>query len=239
MIKKTLLFLLLSTLWANVNAQTNPTNKLDEQSVVRAEDGNVYPYSVWRKLLSTGKYAIKNRQTFTDSGKPEYLLYELSEAQQQAYFARRPKPKASDCFTEGEAFSGFKATDINGNKCDLRKADGKVVVLNFWFIKCPPCKQEIPQLNELVAAYKGNENVVFLAVALDEKYDLKEFIKTNPFDYHIIDNGRSITTKYNLKYYPTHVIIDGTGKIHFSASGLASNTMYWLKKSIDETLALK
>ncbi|WP_316799296.1 TlpA disulfide reductase family protein [Pedobacter frigidisoli] len=238
MLKKTLFFLLFTVLLGNVKAQTKPANKLDEQSVVRAEDGNVYPYAVWRKLLSTGKYAIKNRKTFTDSGKPEYLLYELSDEQKEAYFDKMPKPRKSDNFAEGEEFKGFKATDMNGNKFDLRNAKDKVIVLNFWFINCPPCRSEIPQLNELVEQYKDNKDVIFLAIATDDRYDLKNFIKTNPFQYNIVDSGRSIAEKYNLRLYPTHVVIDKNGIIKFGTVGLASNTMHWLKRSIDESLAL-
>ncbi|QDW28197.1 TlpA family protein disulfide reductase [Pedobacter sp. KBS0701] len=94
-----------------------------------------------------------------------------------------PKPRASDSFREGELFNGLRITDMNGNKYDLRDSTGKIFVLNFWFINCPPCKSEIPQLNELVAKYKDNKDVVFLAIALDEKYDLKSFLKSTTFDY--------------------------------------------------------
>ena len=127
MIKKTLfiLFLFISLF---AKAQTTK-NVLNETSVVRAEDGNVYPYAAWRKLMSTGKYGLKSRGTVTDSGKPEYLLYELSDEQKKAYFDKMAKPRKSDNFTEGEEFAGFKTTDMNGNKFDLRNAKGKVIVV--------------------------------------------------------------------------------------------------------------
>lgn len=237
MLKKTLLILLtLSVL--NLKAQNTSSTKttLNESMVVRGDDGMVYPYKTWKNLMLTGKYAIKKRGTFTDSGTPEYLIYQLSEAEQEAHFNRIAKPRASDSFKEGEEFKGFKATDINGKKFDLREAKGKVIVLNFWFINCPPCKQEIPQLNELVAAFKDNPNVVFLAIALDDRFAMREFIKTSPFNYNLVE-GRPIAAKYGVKGYPTHVVIDTAGKIKFSTLGLASNTIHWIKKSINESLA--
>lgn len=239
MLKNTL-FLLLTLGTLNLCAQNaNPTrNMLNESTIVRGDDGMVYPYKTWKNLLLTGKYAIKSRGTFTDGGIPEYRIYELSKEEQQAHFNRMAKPRPSESFTEGEMFKGFKTTDINGNKFDLREATGKVIVLNFWFINCPPCKQEIPQLNELVAEYKDNADVVFLAIALDERYDLKAFLKTNPYHYNVVD-GRAIANKYNIRLYPTHAVIDKTGKIKFSTVGLASNTMHWIKKSINESLTGK
>jgi len=237
MVKKMLLMAFIAiSLYANSQETIQKKITLDEQSVVRGEDGMVYPYAVWKKLVVTGKYGLKNRKTFTESGKPEYLIYELPADQKAAYFDKLPKPRASESFVEGDDFKGFKVTDMNGNKFDLREGQGKVIVLNFWFINCPPCRSEIPQLNDLVAEYKDNPNVVFLAIATDEKYDLKTFLKTNPFSYNIVDGGRYIADKYKVKLYPTHAVIDKAGKIKFGTVGLASNTVHWIKKSIDESL---
>ncbi|SDF72624.1 Thiol-disulfide isomerase or thioredoxin [Pedobacter terrae] len=219
-------------------AQENPIKKnvLNEQSVVRGEDGLVYPFNAWKKLMQTGRYGIKNRKTFTESGHPEYLIYELSADQKSAYMDKIPKPRTSESFREGDLFNGLRITDMNGNKYDLRDSTGKIFVLNFWFINCPPCKKEIPQLNELVAKYKDNKDVVFLGIALDEKYDLKSFLKSTAFDYNIVDGGRYIANKYGVKGYPTHVVVDKKGYIAFSTLGLASNTIYWVEKSINESL---
>jgi thiol-disulfide isomerase/thioredoxin len=98
---------------------------------------------------------------------------------------------------------------------------GKVVVLNFWFINCPPCRREMPELNELVEHYKAEKDVVFLAVALDMRYAIQEFLKTSPFNYNIIDNGRFIAGKYGINLFPTHVVVDRQGKILFHTSGYA------------------
>ncbi|WP_316829415.1 TlpA disulfide reductase family protein [Pedobacter aquatilis] len=238
MIKTTLsiiliLFALITSAQTSV-PQQRPT--LDEKSVVRGEDGLVYPYNVWRKLMQSGKYGVKSRQTKTDDGQQEWMIYELTAEQRKAMMDRMPKPRQSDSFIAGEKFNGFKTSDMNGNKFDLKNPTGKVIVLNFWFINCPPCKAEIPELNELTEAYK-DQDVIFLAIALDEKYLLKDFLKTLPFKYNIVDNGRFIADKYKVKGYPTHVVIDKTGTIKFSTLGLASNTIGWIKKSIDESLA--
>lgn len=95
---------------------------------------------------------------------------------------------------------------------------------------------EIPALNELVASFNGNENVRFIAVALDNEDDLKNFLKEAHFDYNIVYNGRFLADKYNIRSYPTHVIVNQEGKVYFHTTGLAMNTVYWLKKSINELL---
>ena len=240
MIKASLsIILLMISLIAGAQTVNNQNKKpvLNEQSVVRGEDGQVYPASIWKKLVQAGKYAIKSRNTSTETGQPEWVVYELTAEHAKAILEKMAKPRQSESFVAGEKFQGFRTSDINGNKFDLRNTVGKVIVLNFWFINCPPCKTEIPDLNKLTETYK-DKDVIFLAVALDPKYDLKDFLKTNPFSYNIIDSGRFIADKYGVKGYPTHVVIDKTGIIKFSTLGLAPNTIAWIQKSIDESLAV-
>jgi len=223
------------------NAQTTSVQKrsiLDEKSVVRGEDGQVYPAEIWKKLIQTGKYAIKSRNTTTENGAQEWVIYQLSAEQHQLLMDRMPKPRQSDSFVEGAKFDGFKTSDINGDKYDFRKITGKIIVLNFWFINCPPCKAEIPELNNLVDQYKDNDDIIFIAIALDGKNELKDFLTKTPFNYKIIDNARYIAQKYGVKSYPTHVVIDKSGTIKFSTLGLAPNTIPWLKKSIEAALVL-
>lgn len=152
MIKNTLFIsLILFSFFCNAQTTTTTTvsktpGPLNETSIVRGKDGLVYPYNVWQALMRTGKYSIRSRNTKTEKGEPEYLLMELSAQQRKELLDRMPKPRPSDVFKEGEIFKGFKVSDINGNKFDLRTNIGKVIVLNFWSINCPPCKAEIPEL---------------------------------------------------------------------------------------------
>lgn len=148
-----------------------------------------------------------------------------------------PKPDESKSFRTGVKFATFNEMDINGNKYKSKELKGNVIVINFWFINCPPCRMEIPELNEMVASFKEHKDVIFIGIALDQKYELQEFLKTFPFDYNIIDNGRNLAASYRVNSFPTHVVIDRDGKIKFHTAGLAKNTVYWIKKSIDEALA--
>ena len=52
-------------------------------------------------------------------------------------------------------------TAVDGRKVDLRELRGKVVLVEFWATWCAPCKEEIPNIKKLYAAYhaKGFEVV--------------------------------------------------------------------------------
>ncbi|MBE7169361.1 MAG: TlpA family protein disulfide reductase [Williamsia sp.] len=223
--------LLICTL--NLQAQNSPI-KVTEASTVKDSSGVVYPFIIWRALLMNSEYIIQPIDPQDQN--TAFLLVKLSEEQKNKRLERMLKPRESTFFKTGKEFSLFKTSDIDHNKINLKEEKGKIIVLNFWFIDCPPCRMEIPALNELVEAYKGNDSVRFIAIALDVKPDLKYFLKSTPFNYTIVDDGRYLATRYGVRAFPTHVIIDQQGKIYFHTVGLAMNTAYWLKKSIDELL---
>lgn len=234
---KKLIFILFLGLALNSHSQTvtSKTTKLDEKTVVKDGSGTVLPYAIWQKLLQSGEYSLRS----IGQGSAEFVVYQMSEEEKASAAERRkamaanmPKPRPSDRFKEGEKFRGDKLTDINGNKYDLRTFGDKIYVINFWFINCPPCRQEIPELNNIVKQYKDNKEVVFLAIALDDAYSLKQFLKTTPFSYNVVDDGRYYATKYGITGYPTHVIVGKDGLIKFSTLGLAGNTVHWIEKTI-------
>jgi len=232
-------------LWLTVSfcmslmAQTLPGNSSQVPARVKLEDmevkdssGMVYPPIVWQQLLASGKYGVR-----ISPDQKNALISKLSEEEINNRLLKLPKPAESKFFRTGDKIASFKETDMYGNRYSLKELTGKVVVLNFWFINCPPCRKEIPDLNELVGSFKNNKDVVFIAVALDQKSDLQDFLKKNPFIYNIIDNGRYIAEKYNINLYPTHVVLDRQGKVVFHASGLAMNTVSWIKKSVESSLS--
>jgi peroxiredoxin len=107
----------------------------------------------------------------------------------------------------------FNVTSLDGEKLDLEALRGKVVVLNFWFIGCAPCRVEMPGLNQLASEFKGKD-VVFIAISSDSAEDLRTFLKKNTFGYHIVPEGSKIAQTYELNgAYPTHIVIGRDGRI--------------------------
>lgn len=238
------------------------TFEFNEKTIVKDSTGKRYTYQEWNKLVAKQKdlflwpdnlddphtsfTIVKKAPGETNSHTVVRKIDDVPAAQQRQsptpqermdqYMASLPKPRESEQFTTGEEIEPFSAHDLNDNKIKLKDLRGKVVVLNFWFIGCPACMQEIPELNKLVDNYKNNSDVVFLAIALDVGYKLKDFLKTTPFNYDIINDGRFIANTYKIQLYPTSVILNKEGKVAFHTVGFAANSPYWMKKTINEGL---
>lgn len=117
--------------------------------------------------------------------------------------------------------------------------EDKTLVLNFWFPACSPCIREFPSLNQLVEAYQGNDKVVFLAISIMEQ-GVKSIAYHKRLQYQIaIDESREVANAYDIKTYPTNLIVDKNGKIVFYQTGffeednLVEKMTYFINKSLE------
>ena len=117
----------------------------------------------------------------------------------------------------GQPAIDFSLTDIKGQKWTLSELKGKVVVLNFWFTSCPPCIQEMPDLNKLTKAYEA-DNVVFLAVTFNTVEKVIPFLNEHEFNYNILADAQSTATAYHVSSWPTSIVIDKQGKVAFTSN---------------------
>jgi peroxiredoxin len=129
----------------------------------------------------------------------------------------------------------FDVADIYGNEYSLDSLKGKVIVLNFWFIECVPCIQEMPELNKLVEKYK-NKGVVFLGFSTNKRSKIMEFLKDHEFKYQIIAESYDVIQSFNVQSFPTSMIIDQNSKITYSKKGLASLDIKNLENAIESLL---
>ncbi|ASU36824.1 TlpA disulfide reductase family protein [Mucilaginibacter xinganensis] len=209
------------------------TSNIDSNTIVKDSAGVRYAYNEWHNLIVTGKYKLMNQPT---DKADEFTLVKKDALEITAMKNFRLPTDESGYIKTGNKLDLFSAKDIAGYKIRPKDLEGKVVVLNFWFIACPPCKEEIPELNKIALRYASNPNIVFIAVALDGKEDLQKFLKYNPFSYHIVDDGKEIAAKYEIKGYPTSIILDKEGKVKLHTTGYGPYTLNDFTKTIEEAV---
>jgi thiol-disulfide isomerase/thioredoxin len=229
--KKIILLFILTIASFATYAQTAPKPTLT--SVVIDSSGMKYPVMLWKKMIDTHDYWLKP----IDPNKQDtpFLLVKYTEEQKNYWAERMPKPAESVFFKTGELIKPFKVKDINGKKIEVKDWAGKTIVFNFWFIGCPPCRDEIPELNRLAIKYKDNPNVIFVGFALDDASDIEDFIKKNPFGYRLVSNAGDYAHKFGINLYPTNVVIDKEGKVRLHYVSAPFNGGHWIDKTIKES----
>ena len=118
---------------------------------------------------------------------------------------------------EGQLAPNFKLKSINGQIVQLSDYRGQKVVLNFWASWCPPCKVEIPVLNEYYMENK-NKNITILSInmtyAEKNKKTLSSFLDMYRVNYPILlDESGDIAELYGIITIPTTYFIDSNGFI--------------------------
>ena len=120
----------------------------------------------------------------------------------------------------------FRLTDLDGNVVMLSDFRGKTVVLNFWATWCPPCREEMPEFQELWE-HRGSEaadDLVVLAVNFlrdDTVGAATNFIAANEFTFPVVfDTTRGdVAARYGVRGLPATVFIDRNGIVRTTALG--------------------
>ncbi len=141
----------------------------------------------------------------------------------------------------------FTLTDQYGKEHTLSDYKGQVVFLNFWASWCPPCKEEMPYIEELYKEYNTNEEeVVFLSIANPkskdypnnqdiEKDELITFLDTNGYTFPVLfDETGEILNNYYISAFPTTFMIDKEGNVFGYVPGMMSKDI--MISIIEQTL---
>lgn len=115
----------------------------------------------------------------------------------------------------------FTLVDQYGEPHTLSDYKGKVVFLNFWATWCPPCRMEMPDIEEVYKERgKNAEDVIILGVAgpnlgrEGSKEEIIEFLKEEGYTYPVVfDETGDIMATYSIQSLPTTFIIDRDGNI--------------------------
>ncbi len=153
----------------------------------------------------------------------------------EAYFSAALKKKESAKSEDKPMAPDFDVQTLEGQQVATSNLRGKVMVLNFWFIGCAPCRVEMPGLNTLTEEFK-DKDVIFIAFALDGAEALKDFLKEKRFDYQIVADSSKIASLYGVKVFPTHFIINQKGQIEFMLTGGSPERHEQLRPLIENLL---
>ncbi|WP_440895614.1 redoxin domain-containing protein [Amphibacillus sp. Q70] len=135
----------------------------------------------------------------------------------------------------GNRAPDFQLITLDGEEVTLSDYRGSKVMLNFWATWCPPCRAEMPDMEE----FYQKTDVEILAINLTEAESHLDQVQPFVDEYQLtfpilLDEELEVAMVYDIQPIPTSFMIDSAGIIQFKTFGpLTYDQMVQALKDID------
>ncbi len=137
----------------------------------------------------------------------------------------------------GEPARDFQFFDLSDSLLRVSDFFGKVIVLDFWYSSCAPCRFSTPFLDEIYLKNKDRGLVILGINARDsDKKLIESFRQKYNVSYGLYRSSPKSLRLYKVSAFPTFVVIDTQGRISASFDGYSKATMKILEQTIAELL---
>ncbi len=134
--------------------------------------------------------------------------------------------------TFGQTAPDFSFTDVNGETHTLSEAlaEGKVILLDFFFVDCGPCVQWEPEFEQLAVDYEGSNFEIWAISPTDSDAYINSSIFAPTHDNKIVGGieggGEAVLSLYEQNFsflgFPTYSVICEDGSITWDIWPLTS-----------------
>ena len=139
----------------------------------------------------------------------------------------------------GADMQNFTLRTSDGKVVTWNDYKGKPVIINFWGSWCPPCRAEMPRLNELFLKYK-DKGLIVLGINYAETPDVaQKYLTANPIDYTVLYGlndpmleTRNLFSAWGGSGVPWNLFIGKDGKISSWVFGFGAGSVPELEQKI-------
>lgn len=191
-------------------------------------------YSKW---LDGGKEAIDIYDFSVSIDTSDIKEYNLSEFL-SGTLEKEVDKNSFETLKIGIMAPSFSATDVrNGRSVSPAGLRGKVVLLDFWYISCMPCRILIPKIQQLQKKFK-NENVAVIGINVKDSSttEIMKFLNERKILFPQYYKPGAMATRYKLQAFPTTMIIGKDGRVKHVEIGEGEDTVQKLEQVIRKEL---
>jgi len=165
----------------------------------------------WSTKPSSHRSAVVAVPPRPESSGRERVAVEVAKAMKELDLIRPSEEKLVEDFT-------LKKPD--GGTFQLSEHRGKVVFINFWATWCPPCREEMPAMEQLFQRSR-KDNLVMLAVSVDaDPKMVAQFLNEQRFTFTVgLDSTMRLADTYRVRALPASFIVDPSGRLAAFAFG--------------------
>jgi peroxiredoxin len=117
-------------------------------------------------------------------------------------------------------------TDINGQPVSLREYQGQVLLVNNWAIWCPPCRAEMPILEDY---YRDHQKQNFTVIGIEsgqESEDVQYHVDLYKLTFPVwLDLQQTSLRAFQNSSLPNSYVIDKDGQVRLAWTGAISREL--------------
>jgi len=114
----------------------------------------------------------------------------------------------------GQAAPDFVLNDTEGRPVRLSELRGKTVFVNFWASWCPPCRAEMPDIEQIYQEFKDKDVVVLAINQREDPETIRRFMQSLNLTFPVLlDRNGAVAQQYRISAIPTSFFIDRGGII--------------------------
>lgn len=174
----------------------------------------------------------KNEDKQTDRGPDEYDV----SGDPDVEGAMITSPGADDGIELGDMAPDFELETLSGETLKLSDLQGKKVILNFWATWCPPCKVEMPEMQEFYDEHGDDVEIVAVNLTSSETNEKKvhDYIDEHKYTYPVaLDKDSEVGDTYMAITVPTTYFIGTDGKVQ-QPKKVGPMTYEFMEEMLDE-----
>lgn len=123
----------------------------------------------------------------------------------------------------GDKAPDFMLETLDGETLQLSDFQGERVMINFWATWCPPCKQEMPDMERF---YQEHDPVILSVNLTDGEMNTEQvgqFIQELELTFPVLlDREGEVSNLYRIQPIPMTYMVDAKGIIQFKSFGALS-----------------
>ena len=196
-------------------------------------DVNVYIYedSSKSELVAASKTDDNGKMTFATEGASKYYAfldgvpegynvkkyYEITKENTtiELKIVINPVDFEKSKLGAGSIMQELEVTTPDGETIKVSQLlkEKKVVMLNFFFLSCQPCKNEFPFMQEAYAAAGEDVAIIALTPVDNDDEAIKKYAKELGLTFYVAKCDSRWEQVFSISQYPTSVVIDRYGMI--------------------------
>jgi len=208
-------FTLLSLSYGSLQVNSN----VDGADIVvdNVPTGEKTPY-LFSHDISTGPHLISIFKNGCSNDSPAKQLVNISTTDTSSLvFSLTPTPVGQNV---GNITPDFYLQDDYGEWFRLYAYRGFVCVIDFWYIACPPCMEELPYLQQLYSEYSADSLKLFAINHVDGFEQIRSKRTELGLSFVLLsDAGATVNSAFGVIAHPFTMIVDRSGKIYYYKYG--------------------